>query len=100
MDMVFTQQVADNLSVVLQHDDLLKQAIHVGKADEQQRLVKQQERVSQAIDRIRASLNLDKIFKQSIKFSIRFSRQNQWAKERVWDFLSAIKLSRRLIMAN
>ena len=67
MDMVFTQQVADNLSVVLQHDDLLKQAIQVGKVVEQQRLVKQQEQVSQAIDRIRASLNLDKIFKQTVK---------------------------------
>ena len=67
MDMVFTQQVADNLSVVLQHDDLLKQAIHVGKAAEQQRLVKQQEQVSQAIDRIRASLDLDKIFKHTVK---------------------------------
>ena len=67
MDMVFTQQVADNLSVALQHDDLLKQATQVGKVVEQQRLVKQQEQVSQAIDRIRASLDLDKIFKHTVK---------------------------------
>ena len=67
MDMVFTQQVADNLSVVLQHDDLLKQATQAGKAAEQQRLVEQQEQVSHAIDRIRGSLDLNKIFKQTVK---------------------------------
>ena len=67
MDMAFTQQVADNLSVVLQHDDLLKQATQAGKVAEQERLVEQQERVSQAIDRMRASLDLNKIFNQTVK---------------------------------
>jgi len=67
MDMAFTQQVADNLSVVLQHDDLLKQANQAGKAAEQQRLVEQQEQLSHAIERIRGSLDLDQIFKQTVK---------------------------------
>jgi signal transduction histidine kinase len=65
-DMAFTQQVADNLSMVLQHDNLLKQATQVGKAAEQ-RLVEQQDRVSQAIDRIRGSLDLDKIFNRTVE---------------------------------
>lgn len=66
MDVAFTQQVADNLSMVLQHDDLLKQITQVGKAAEQ-RLVEQQDRVSQAIDRIRGSLDLDKIFNRTVQ---------------------------------
>ncbi|MCY7407139.1 MAG: GAF domain-containing protein [Alkalinema sp. CAN_BIN05] len=66
MDMTFTQQVADNLSMVLQHDNLLKQATQVGKAAEQ-RLMEQQDRVSQAIDRIRGSLDLDKIFNRTVE---------------------------------
>jgi two-component system NtrC family sensor kinase len=66
MDIAFTEQVADNLSMVLQHDDLLKQVTQVGIAAEQ-RLVDQQNRVSQAIDRIRGSLDLDKIFNRTVE---------------------------------
>ena len=66
MDVTFMQQVADNLSMVLQYDDLLKQVAQVGKAAEQ-RLLEQQEKVSQAIDRIRGSLELDKIFKRTVE---------------------------------
>ena len=66
MDMAFTEQVADNLSMVLQHDDLLKKITQASIAAER-RLVEQQERVSQAIDRIRGSLDLDKIFNRTVE---------------------------------
>ncbi len=66
IDVAFTKQVADNLSMVLQHDDLLKQVTKVGKAAEK-RLLEQQDRVSQAIDRIRGSLDLDKIFNRTVQ---------------------------------
>ncbi len=66
MEVAFTQQAADNLSVVIQQDDLLEQVTQVGKAAEQKRLAQQQQ-LSQAIDRIRASLDLDKIFKRTVE---------------------------------
>jgi two-component system NtrC family sensor kinase len=66
MEVAFTQQGADNLSMVLHHDELLKQATQVGKAAEQ-RLLEQQDRVSQAIDWIRGSLDLDKILSRTVE---------------------------------